>query len=275
MATRGARRSPRRRLDLRKTLFILPNMLTLGSLVCGFNAIRVLAEADGDPRAPTRAALFLLFSMLLDLLDGRVARLTRTQSAFGLQLDSLVDLVSFGVAPALLLYTWVLREAGTAGVVAASAYLGAAACRLARFNVLSSGESGKPLAPGKYIVGLPVPPACGVLLSLVIANDAVDGALGAPANAPYFVAIMALLAALMVSNVRFRSFKDLRATPAAALVVLFMLTSSALIWRHFDSAFVLTWMLGLYIALALGEALRGLARRAHRLLLAGSSAGDE
>src|ERR1700690_3892247 len=112
------------------------------------------------------------------MLDGRVARLTKTQSAFGLQIDSLADAISFGVAPAILVFKWSLWQRPTAGLIASFLFAAAGTVRLARFNVLSMGDKGAPTKPGKYIVGLPVPGAAGVLLSLVIANHAIAGDLG-------------------------------------------------------------------------------------------------
>src|SRR5262245_49388140 len=163
---------PRRKLDLRKTLFLLPNMITLSSIFCGFDSIRLSATAGGDDDFE-RASLLLVYALFFDMLDGRVARATKTQSAFGLQIDSLADVVSFGVAPALLVYRWSLYQKPTAGLIAAFLFVAAGAVRLARFNVLSMGESGKPTKPGKYIIGLPIPGAAGILISLVIANHAI------------------------------------------------------------------------------------------------------
>ena len=100
-------------MNLRKSLFILPNLFTLSSIFCGFEAIRRVAEAPApavDPNPYYQAALLLVFAMFFDTIDGRVARMTRTQSAFGVQFDSLADVVSFGVAPAILLYRWALRD---------------------------------------------------------------------------------------------------------------------------------------------------------------------
>jgi len=154
----------RRRLDLRKTLFLLPNMITLSSIFCGFDSIRLSARAQG-PDDFYRASILLVFALLFDMLDGRVARLTKTQSAFGLQIDSLADLVSFGVAPGLLVYQWSLHQAGTLGLACSFLFVGAGAVRLARFNVLSMGEGGAPTKPGKYVLGLVIPGAAGILVS--------------------------------------------------------------------------------------------------------------
>ena len=174
-------RTPARKLDLRKTLFLLPNIITLSSVFCGFDSIRISATAQGDDDY-YRGSLLLVFALFFDMLDGRVARLTKTQSAFGLQIDSLADVISFGVAPALLVYKWSLWQRPTAGLVAAFLFAAAGAVRLARFNVLSMGESGAPTKPGKYIVGLPVPGAAGILISLVLAEPR-DGRRAAPARA--------------------------------------------------------------------------------------------
>lgn len=244
--------APRKKLDLRKTLFLLPNMITLSSIFCGFDSIRLSASAESTEDYYL-AALLIIYALFFDILDGRVARLTKTQSAFGLQIDSLADVVSFGVAPALLAYKWSLVQLGTPGIVIAFAFTGAGAVRLARFNVLSMGESGQPTKPGKYIVGLPVPGAAGVLLSLVIANHAIGGELG---SAKYVYAITGLtlfLAFLMVSTVKFRSFKDLKLNGRSIALVLFALGSSAAIALKTKPAFVLVWLLGMYVVIALVE----------------------
>lgn len=234
-------------------------MITLASLFCGFNAMRILWVGHADA-APT-ASLFLLFAILLDLLDGRVARLTHTESAFGLQLDSLVDLVSFGVAPAFLMYTWVFHRVETLGILTSFVFLACAAARLARFNVLSSSDDGKPLKPSKYITGLPVPPACGLLVSLVITDAVLDGRLAQPQYTGFLVAIAWILAFLMVSNVRFRSFKDLKLTRTSVLVTLFAITSSAIVWQRVAPAFVLTWLALIYISLGICEWIRAVPQR--------------
>src|SRR3954466_16026415 len=141
----------RRRFDLKKTLFLLPNLITLSSIFCGFDSIRVAATANASEDDYYRAALLIVFAMFFDTLDGRVARMTKTQSAFGLQIDSLADVVSFGVAPSMLLYQWALHRLGTLGLVVAFVFTAMGAVRLARFNVLSTGDDGKPQKPSKYI----------------------------------------------------------------------------------------------------------------------------
>jgi len=262
---RGSRRQARRfkKVDLRKTLFVLPNAITLAAIFCGFNAIRIVANAEGPDNTDDfyRAALLLIFSMFFDLMDGRVARLTKTQSAFGLQMDSLADIVSFGVAPALLVHQWVLYRFELAGLLASFGFIACAAVRLARFNVLSVSDDGAPTLPGKYILGLPSPPASGILISLVVANHAVDGALGDPRYSVLILIMTAICGLLMVSNVRFRSFKDLRLNTGTIFFVIFVVISSAFVWRQFKPQFVLVWLLTFYVLIGVIETAKELALR--------------
>src|SRR5262245_15401626 len=126
----------RRRFELKRTLILLPNLITLSSIFCGFDSIRLSSAAKTEDDF-YRSALLIIFAMFFDTLDGRVARMTKTQSAFGLQIDSLADVVSFGVAPSLLVYQWSLRQLGVVGIVASFLFTACGAIRLARFNVLS------------------------------------------------------------------------------------------------------------------------------------------
>lgn len=259
LGPKGRKRRRRfRRLDLSKTLFVLPNAITSAAIFCGFNAIRIVASTSGEQSSADfyRAAVLLIFSMFFDLMDGRVARLTKTQSAFGLQLDSLADIISFGVAPALLVHQWVLYRHPVAGLLASFSFVTCAAIRLARFNVLSASEDGAPILPGKYILGLPSPPASGILISLVVANHAMDGALGDPRYTLSILIVTVLLGLLMVSNVRFRSFKDLRLNTSTISVLLFGIVSSAIIWQQLKPQFVLVWLLSIYVLVGLFESLR-------------------
>jgi CDP-diacylglycerol--serine O-phosphatidyltransferase len=261
--SRFRRRRQVRKLDLRKALFVLPNLVTLASIYCGFTAIRVVATDNPSVSDFHLAAIYLMFAMLFDLLDGRIARMTRTQSAFGLQLDSLADVISFGIAPSLLMYKWTLfRLPG--GEFIAFLFAAAGAVRLARFNVISSSETGTPVKPGKYITGLPTPPAAGVLISLLLANYAVEGALGDEKYAVSVAVATVVLSLLMVSNVNFRSFKDLKFNWATAVLVLFAISSSALVWSYAKPHFVLLWLLSCYVVIALVEALRAIALNLRR-----------
>lgn len=242
----------RRRLNLSRTLFVLPNLITLASVFCGFNAIRIVAGADlqSDDTGPFRAAaILLMIAMVFDLLDGRVARLTKTQSAFGLQLDSLADVISFGVAPALLMYKWVLYRHEALGPFVAFLFVAGGAIRLARFNVLNS--DGTP-SSNRYIVGLPIPIAAAFLVSLAAANHAVGGALGHHRyTVPAFGLVIAL-SLLMVSAVKFRSFKDLRLNPPTLMLLALGIISSVVVWQVTGRAeFVLVWLPSYYVLIGL------------------------
>jgi CDP-diacylglycerol--serine O-phosphatidyltransferase len=256
---------PARKLDLRKTLFLLPNIITLSSVFCGFDSIRISASAQGDDDF-YRASLLLVFALFFDTIDGRVARLTKTQSAFGLQIDSLADVISFGVAPALLVFRWSLWQRPMLGLVVSFIFTAAGAVRLARFNVLSMGDKGAPGKPSKYIVGLPVPGAAGILISLVLANHAMGDELGLAG--PKYVWALAILTAflsfLMVSTIKFRSFKDMRLNGRTFALVAFAVGSSAVVSLQTRPAFVLVWLLVCYVVIALVESVLSLSRRAHR-----------
>lgn len=258
----------RRRLDLKKTLFLLPNMITLSSIFCGFYSMVVSSQAKHEDDF-YRAALLIVFAMFFDMLDGRVARMTKTQSAFGLQIDSLADVVSFGAATALLIYHWTLFQLGAVGLLASFLFLACGAIRLARFNVLSMDTSGAPTKPSAFIVGLPIPGAAGILVSLVVANNAVHGAIGAPRFAGTILAVTLLLGFLMVSTVRFRSFKDVKLNARTMLLVAFVLGTSVVILTQTSAAFVLVWLLGFYVFIGIAESVWALSK-----WLRASSDGD-
>jgi CDP-diacylglycerol--serine O-phosphatidyltransferase len=248
----------RRRLDLRKTLFLLPNMITLSSIFCGFVSIRLSASASVEEQF-YKAALLIVFAMFFDILDGRVARATKTQSAFGLQIDSLADVISFGVAPSMLVYQWTLHrldgDAVPLGLIASFGFIACGAVRLARFNVLSMGEQGKPTKPGKYIVGLPIPGAAGILVSIIVANHAAAGVLGGVEYVWALFAVTIGLSFLMVSTIRFRSFKDVKLNARTVLLVTAAVGSSAIISYKTKPQFVLVWLLGFYILMGILESL--------------------
>ncbi len=250
----------RRRFDLKKTLFLLPNMITLTSIFCGFDSIRTSASAQGDADF-YRAALLIVFAVFFDILDGRVARATKTQSAFGLQIDSLADVVSFGVAPSLLVYQWTLHRLGTLGLVVSFLFTAAGAVRLARFNVLSMGESGAPTKPSKYIVGLPIPGAAGVLVAIVLANHSAGGVMGRAEHSVAILAVTLTLSLFMVSTIRFRSFKELRLNALTVLLVSFVVVSSVFVSVQLQPAFVLLWLLAVYLFLGCAESLWQLPQR--------------
>lgn len=184
-----------RRESLRKGVYLLPNLLTTGSLFAGFYSI--IATINGNFNI---AAWFILVAAVFDALDGRVARLTGTTSRFGVEYDSLADLVAFGVAPGVLMYLWALKPFGKLGWLAAFLYVVCGALRLARFNVqVNTVES-------KRFVGLPIPAAAGMVASCVLLFYYLGGS-GTIKKASILLLIY-VLAFLMVSNIRFYSFKD-------------------------------------------------------------------
>jgi CDP-diacylglycerol--serine O-phosphatidyltransferase len=178
----------------RKGIYILPNLFTTAALFAGFYAI-VQAMNGQFEYAPI--AIFI--AMIMDGLDGRVARWTHTESDFGAEYDSLSDMVSFGLAPALVMYEWALSGLGKLGWLAAFLYAATAALRLARFNVQSGGDS-------RYFTGLPSPSAAALLAGMVWVLHATYGV---PGKEVSFVALgVTVFAALsMVSNIRYHSFK--------------------------------------------------------------------
>ncbi|MEX0181041.1 MULTISPECIES: CDP-diacylglycerol--serine O-phosphatidyltransferase [Stenotrophomonas] len=186
-----------------RTIYLLPNLFTTAGLFSGFYAI--IAAANGDF---VNASIAVFVAAVMDGLDGRVARLTGTSSEFGVQYDSLADLVSFGMAPALVMYHWSLSElkydgelAGRLGWAVAFLYAACAALRLARFNTQVA------VVDKRWFVGLASPAAAGLMMSFVWAFA--DGTLGWNGNELRFVALAVTLVAalLMVSRIRFWSFK--------------------------------------------------------------------
>ena len=188
-------------------IYLLPSILTTFGMFAGFYSI--IASINGDF---TLAAISIMVAMLWDALDGRVARLTNTQSDFGAQYDSLADLVSFGVAPALLVYEWSLSDLGRIGWLAAFIFLACAALRLARFNT-QVGTSNK-----RYFQGLPSPAAAGVIASMIWLKfwkfEYFDFGI---VSLSYYVGVVITIvcALLMVSNVRYYSFKELDSKKAS------------------------------------------------------------
>ena len=180
----------------RRGIYLLPNLFTTGCLFSGFYAI--LAAIKGDFEA---ASIAIFVAMIMDGLDGRVARLTNTQSAFGAEYDSLSDMVAFGVAPALVMYLWALSGMGKLGWLAAFIYTACAALRLARFNTQIG------IADKRFFQGLPSPSAAAILASAVWL--AVDHELAGDDLSWIAAAVTALSGLLMVSNLRFHSFKEI------------------------------------------------------------------
>jgi len=192
----AAESRPRRlsRERLSRGLFVLPTLFTVGNLFCGY--LSIWRSIEGAFEA---AAVFIIVAAVLDALDGRVARWTRSTSEFGEEYDSLADLVSFGVAPAVLAYSWGLSDFQRVGWMASFLFVVCGSMRLARFNIQTK------VLDKRYFVGLPIPAAAGTVAALVLATPErlvdrfwMTGLL----------AVTILLSYLMISTIRYRSFKE-------------------------------------------------------------------
>ena len=205
------------KIPTKRGIYLLPSVLTTFGMFAGFYSI--ISSINGEF---TIAAISIMIAMMWDTLDGRIARLTNTQSAFGAEYDSLADLVSFGLAPALLVYEWSLYELGRFGWLAAFVYLACAALRLARFNTQVG------IADKRFFQGLPSPAAAGVIASMIwlkiwtfASFDSEVISLG------YYLGagITILCGILMVSNVRYYSFKELDSKKASFRFLLLIVLS--------------------------------------------------
>jgi CDP-diacylglycerol--serine O-phosphatidyltransferase len=199
---------------LKKGIYIFPSLFTCGNMSCGF--LSMLASIEGSF---TKAAWLLILSIAFDMLDGRVARMTKTTSEFGVQLDSLSDLVSFGVAPALMMYQLVLNTMGKLGIAIAVLFVLCSALRLAKFNV----QAKEGIVHGSFM-GLPTPASAGLIISFVLSYELL---LAEPGQALSFKTIpllmktmpvffksmpivIVILSLLMVSNIPYTSFKKFK-----------------------------------------------------------------
>jgi len=246
-------------------MYILPSFFTSCNIAAGFYAITESVRGTmGDPQAFDHAALAIGFAIVFDSVDGRVARMTRTTSDFGKELDSLADVVTFGVAPALLAYVWGFRMLPAAvmpelrdkllplGVVACFLFLICGACRLARFNISVNPHPINPGRPGrKYFVGMPIPAGAGVIASVVHRYDGswiVD-----PRMSILFMLLLLGTGFLMVSNWRFWSGKEIESGSRMPFqVVVLLCFGIAVIWKFSEFAL---------IAIALGYLVSGLLAR--------------
>ncbi|MGE5217494.1 MAG: CDP-diacylglycerol--serine O-phosphatidyltransferase [Chloroflexota bacterium] len=208
---------------LRRGVYLIPSLFTAGNLMCGFFSI--IATFRGDY---VNAALLILLANVFDGIDGYAARLTRTTSQFGVEFDSLADVVSFGVAPAVLVYLWALVPWETWGWLAACTYVVCGALRLSRFNVQAQmGSKG-------HFVGLPIPAAAQMITSTVILYYYLGGA-GAPNRHVTLLLVIYGLAVLMVSNIPYFSLKNTdvkKRHPIWMLVSGFILITLIIAERH-------------------------------------------
>jgi CDP-diacylglycerol--serine O-phosphatidyltransferase len=212
------KRFTRRRVDAagnvqpRRGIYLLPNAFTTAALFAGFYAIVMAMNQRFD-----QACWAIFIAMILDGLDGRVARLTNTQSEFGAQYDSLSDMVSFGAAPALVIYEWSLRGLGKLGWLAAFIYCAGAACRLARFNTNIE------VVDKRYFQGLPSPAAAALVVGFILMMSDPDVNISAR-SVDWLSWTIAVFAGLtMVSNVPFYSFKDVNFKKSVPFIVVFLI----------------------------------------------------
>jgi CDP-diacylglycerol--serine O-phosphatidyltransferase len=225
---------PRQRF--RRGVYLLPGLLTLGNMFCGYACIVYAMRGEYETAAP-----FIGFAIVLDMLDGRIARLTGTASDFGVEFDSLADVISFGVAPAILSFSWGLSSLGRLGWAAGFIFVTAAAMRLARFNIQSAAGGDK-----RYFVGMPSPAAAAVPAATVFAYPwgLYDYREALPA-----LAMVIVPAVLMVSTIRFRSFKTIDLQSRRPYTVLLLIAAGiVLIATH--PRFVLVAMAYSYLASA-------------------------
>jgi len=193
------RNAPLREIkSARRGVYLVPNLLTSAGLFCGIFAIVVTTQSHF-----IHAALAILAAQIFDILDGRVARLTNTTSRFGTEYDSLCDLVSFGVAPGMLIYRWALTSWGAWGWLAIALFVTCSALRLARYNTMIS------VLPRGHFLGLPVPAASAMLASVVLMYKYV-GRSGLPDKHVTLLLITYALAILMVSNIPYNNFKTVK-----------------------------------------------------------------
>jgi CDP-diacylglycerol--serine O-phosphatidyltransferase len=236
--------APRR--GVRRGVYVLPALFTAGNILCGYLSLDAATQGAFE-----YAAKLVFLAAILDGLDGRIARWTGTTSAFGEQLDSLADIVSFGVAPAFLVHRWGLSGLGRAGLLVSFLFVVCGAMRLARFNVQVH------VVDKRWFVGLPIPSAAGALCGLVWAvpaanlTDALRGV---------FLGVTALLAFLMVSTFRYRSFKDvdLKSRRGRLFFLLFAAILALIWWLR---QYALAGLLVTYAASAPLVRLVGLLRR--------------
>ena len=239
------RKSDRSARRMRKGMYILPSLFTTGNLAAGYYAsLQAMHGTVGEPWHFDFAAKAIGFAVLFDGLDGRIARMTNTSSDFGRELDSLADVITFGVAPALLAYMWGFHhlpnlmnaelhtKLGQFGAVATFLFLVAGASRLARFNIMVNPQPSNPGRPDKkYFVGMPIPAGAGVIAAVVHFTRGIP--LVNPSMAIIALLLVLTVGYLMVSTWRFYSFKDIHFNTRQPFRVMLLLAALfALIWFY-------------------------------------------
>ena len=232
----------------RRGVYLLPSMFTMGNLFCGYACIVYAMRGEFETAAP-----FIGFAMVLDMLDGRIARMTGTASDFGIELDSLADVVSFGMAPAILAFTWGLQPLGRVGWAVGFLFVAGAALRLARFNI-QTGSVDK-----RYFVGMPSPAAAAVPAATVFAYPF---GFTTPSEALPVIAMVVVPALLMVSTIRFRSFKTFDLHTRRSYTVLLLVAVALALIAAQPAYFFVVLAYG-YLASAFVELIWTRARRRH------------
>jgi CDP-diacylglycerol--serine O-phosphatidyltransferase len=225
----------------RRAVYLIPNILTTGNLFCGLFAI--LSVYKGHYAA---AAVSILVALVFDMLDGKSARWTNSTSQFGVEYDSLADLASFGVAPGFLIYAWALSEHDMAGAAVMFAFVACGALRLARYNVMSSATE------NRYFTGLPIPAAAGVIAASVV-FDAYVLPISAAVKPVSVLVVTLLLAFLMVSTIKYRSFKDVKFRSGRNF--------NNLVWVILGLMLVAAWPQGMLFVVFAGYALLGVSEK--------------
>ncbi|MES2504335.1 MAG: CDP-diacylglycerol--serine O-phosphatidyltransferase [Myxococcota bacterium] len=229
------------RFKLRNALFILPNAFTVSSIFCGMYAIWH-GLTGNTPETLYESAIAVFFAGFFDLFDGRVARMTKTQSEFGVQLDSLADVISFGIAPALLVYKWALEPLEAVGFIGVFFYAACGAIRLARFNVMAARDNGA----SSYFIGLPIPLAASVMIASLIAHlklfegDAVKHPL-------WILWLVIILGVLMVSTVPYWTFKNYKFNRQTVMLGLVFVLMGWWFRLHYPTSLGIVTLLSIYI----------------------------
>ena len=208
-----------RRRRFRRGVYLLPSMFTMASMFCGYACIVYAMRGEFATAAP-----FIGWAIVADMFDGRIARMTGTESEFGVEFDSMADIISFGIAPAILSFAWGLAPLGRLGWAVGFVFVAAAAIRLARFNI----QSASPSQDKRYFVGMPSPAAAGIPAATVYMYPS---GFQTYSDALPVLAMVVIPAVLMVSTIRFRGFKtiNLQARHSYAVLVLFAIGLALLV----------------------------------------------
>jgi CDP-diacylglycerol--serine O-phosphatidyltransferase len=240
---RRRRETPRR---FRRGVYLLPSLFTMGHMFCGYACVVYATRGEFETAAP-----FIGIAIVLDMLDGRIARMTGTASEFGVQFDSLADIITFGIAPAILAFEWGLVSLGRLGWAAGFMFLAAAAMRLARFNIQSAAGGDK-----RYFVGLPSPAAAAIPAATVYATATVfpTGIHDYRSALPVLVVVL-VPAILMVSKIRFRSFKTFDLQTRRPYTVLLLIAAGIVLVtthpRYVLVAMAYTYLSSAFIGMAI------------------------